>query len=84
MATDKIAYNVRGIVALANGSRKLDTAKARIEQLLRNLREGEAQKLQAQLRKELNRHQGAAQQFIAEVLEWLDQAIAGQSEGNLA
>jgi hypothetical protein len=28
MATDKIAYKVQGIIALANGSRELDAAKA--------------------------------------------------------
>ena len=71
MAADKITYNVRGIVALANGSRELDAAKARIEQLL--LRQGEhvAQELRAQLARELKRHRGAPQLFIAQVLEWL-------------
>ena len=71
MAADKITYNVRGIAALANGSRELDAAKARIEQLL--LRQGEhvAQELRAQLARELKRHRGAPQLFIAQVLEWL-------------
>ena len=71
MATDKITYNVRGIVALANGSRELDAAKARIEQLLLRQDEHVAQKLWAQLARELKRHRGAARLFIAEVLEWL-------------
>ena len=71
MVADKVAYNVQGITALANGSRELDAAKARIEQLL--LRQGEhvAQELRAQLARELKRHRGAARLFIAEVLEWL-------------
>jgi hypothetical protein len=80
MATDRITYNVRGIIALANGSRKLDTAKTRIEDLLHDLGETERQKLRAQLGRELTRHQGAARQFIAEVLEWLDQGTGDQSE----
>jgi hypothetical protein len=84
MVTDKIVYNVRGIIALANGSRELDAAKARIEDLLRDQGEHLAQKLRAQLGRELNRHQGAAQHFIAEVLEWLDRDSGGQSGGNLA
>jgi hypothetical protein len=77
MATDKITYNVRGIVALANGSRELHTAKVRIEDFLRHQDEHVAQKLRSQLGRELIRHQGAARQFIAEVVEWLDRA--GQS-----
>ena len=80
LARDKITYNVRGIVALAKGSRKLDTAKTRIQELLRDLGESERQKLRAKLGRELTRHQGAARQFIAEVLEWLDQGSRGQSE----
>jgi hypothetical protein len=80
MATDKINYNVRGIIALAKGSRKLDTAKTRIHELLRDLGESERQKLRSQLGRELRRHQGAARQFIAEVLKWLDQGSSCQSE----
>jgi hypothetical protein len=80
MATDKITYNVRGIIALANGSRELATAKTRIQELLRDLGESERQKLRAQLGRELTRHQGAARQFIAEVLEWLDHGSGGESE----
>jgi hypothetical protein len=74
LTTDKIGYYVGGIIALANGSRKLDVAKARAMQLFRDadVRQREhlsvAQKVRDQLGQELNRHYGAAQQFIGEVL----------------
>ena len=87
MTTDKIRYYVGGIIALANGSRKLDVAKARAMQLFRDadIRQREhlsvAQKVRDQLSEELNRHHGAAQQFIGEVLEWLDREQLGRGGG---
>ena len=87
MTTDKIRYYVGGIIALANGSRKLDVAKARAKQLFRDadVRQREhlsvAQKVRDQLGQELNRHHGAAQQFIGEVLEWLDREQLGRGGG---
>ena len=87
MTTDKVRYYVGGIIALANGSRKLDVAKARAMQLFRDAdvrQRGHlsvAQKVRDQLGKELNRHHGAAQQFIGEVLDWLDREQLGRGGG---
>ena len=87
MTTDRIGYYVGGIIALANGPRKLDVAQARAMQLFRDadIRQREhlsvAQKVRDQLGKELNRHHGAAQQFIGEVLDWLDREQLGRGGG---
>jgi hypothetical protein len=86
--TDKIGDCAGDIIALANGSLKLDAAKARIEQLFldADAQQGEhfsvAQKVRDQLGQDLNRHLGAAQQFIDEVLEWLDHEHLGRHHCN--
>ena len=75
MTTDRIGYYVGGIIALANGSRKLDVAKARAMQLFRDadIRQREhlsvAQKVRDQLGQELNAttalHSNSSARFLS-------------------
>jgi hypothetical protein len=88
LTRDKVGYHVGGIIALASGSRRLDIAKARLRQFLgdADVQQGEpsslAQKLRDQLGQELHRHQGAARQFVDEVIGWLDHEELGRDDGS--